>query len=158
MGSGSFVYFYMLLPFHPVSTFPVIHPKKGSAHPAYLPALKHASVEGCFPLSPVWGAQGTTPGSFGTPVKIISNNHLWVPWIWKQITTSRHWKHTSYYQFLLCFNGLVLRWCSGWQCTTVPPAAWRFYHLKRSKPLGIQLNTYFIKGCKNKCVYCNVKL
>lgn len=55
------------MPFCPISRLPVIHPKTGSARPAWSPAPKYASVEGCSPQCPVWGAQGTTPGSSGTP-------------------------------------------------------------------------------------------
>lgn len=60
------------LPFCPVSRLPAIHPKKGSARPVWSPALKYASVEGCSPPCPVWGAQGTTPGSSGTPASTTS--------------------------------------------------------------------------------------
>ena len=43
------------------------HPKIGSALPAWSPGPVYASVEGCSPPCPVWGAQGTTLGSSGTP-------------------------------------------------------------------------------------------
>lgn len=61
---------YMYASFAPcedVSRLPVNHPKIGSARPAWSPAPKYASVEGCSPPCPVWGAQGTTLGSSGTP-------------------------------------------------------------------------------------------
>lgn len=76
------------LPFCPVSRLPAIHPKKGSARPAWSPALKYASVEGCSPPCPVWGAQGTTPGSSGTPAStsITSKFH-------KYHTNTTHWRN-----------------------------------------------------------------
>lgn len=74
-GSGTSVsiYMYAILPcVKIVSRLPVNHPKISSARPAWWPAPKYASVGGCSPLCPVWGAQGTTQGSSGTPGRVYA--------------------------------------------------------------------------------------
>lgn len=50
-----------------VSRLPVNHPKISSARPAWSPAPKYASVEGCSPLCPVWGALDRILGNSEIP-------------------------------------------------------------------------------------------
>ncbi|MED6277633.1 hypothetical protein CHARACLAT_015498 [Characodon lateralis] len=77
---GPFSLYEHVGPVGDVSSFPGNRPKINSERPAWWPAPKCASVEGCSPPCPASAAQGRTPGSSEIPADTTkSSESNWFP-------------------------------------------------------------------------------